>query len=135
MTGTWTATGSLATARYRHTATLLSNGLVLLAGGVGSSGYLASAELYYFGLGPSPGIQTLAVPSTLTAMKINGLLMLSFTNGFGLPFAVLTTTNLALPQANWKMQGAATELTPGRYQFTDAQAAGAPRRFYRVFSP
>ena len=44
--GTWTATGSLATARAGHTATLLPNGKVLVAGGYGNSGYLASAELY-----------------------------------------------------------------------------------------
>src|SRR5213594_4181884 len=43
---TWTATGSLGTARYGHTATLLPNGKVLVAGGVGPSGDLASAELY-----------------------------------------------------------------------------------------
>ena len=45
--GTWTATGSLTTARRSHTATLLPNGKVLVAGGADNSvGYLASAELY-----------------------------------------------------------------------------------------
>ena len=44
--GTWTATGSLATARDYHTATLLPNGKVLVAGGVDNTDVLASAELY-----------------------------------------------------------------------------------------
>jgi hypothetical protein len=45
--GTWAYTGSLNTARYYHTATLLPNGLVLAAGGIGSSGSATnSAELY-----------------------------------------------------------------------------------------
>jgi WD40 repeat protein len=44
--GTWTATGSLATARYDHTATLLPNGKVLVAGGYIGSISLGSAELY-----------------------------------------------------------------------------------------
>jgi len=43
--GTWTETGSLVTARGEHTATLLTNGKVLVAGGY-NAGYLASAELY-----------------------------------------------------------------------------------------
>jgi N-acetylneuraminic acid mutarotase len=49
-TSTWTATGSLATARYSHTATLLPNGKVLVSGGYsaasGTATALASAELY-----------------------------------------------------------------------------------------
>ena len=60
-TGTWTPTGSMLTGRYRHTATLLPDGKVLVAGGnVNSSGVigidccLATAELY----DPSTGTWT-----------------------------------------------------------------------------
>ena len=43
----WTATGSLNTARYVHTASLLFNEMVLVAGGVDLMGNrLVSAELY-----------------------------------------------------------------------------------------
>ena len=47
----WVATGSLATARGRHTTTLLPSGKVLVVGGNDESGglftgYLSSAELY-----------------------------------------------------------------------------------------
>jgi hypothetical protein len=47
--GTWTATGSLNTARAQHTATLLQNGMVLVAGESHATPFptaLASAELY-----------------------------------------------------------------------------------------
>jgi hypothetical protein len=44
--GTWALTGSLNTARAVHTATLLPNGQVLVAGGENTTGILASAELY-----------------------------------------------------------------------------------------
>jgi hypothetical protein len=46
--GTFATTGSLNTARYNHTATLLPNGEVLVAGGLGinSNASLVSAELY-----------------------------------------------------------------------------------------
>jgi len=45
--GSFALTGSLNTARYGHTATLLTNGEVLVTGGMGVGGtYLASAELY-----------------------------------------------------------------------------------------
>src|SRR5439155_3951080 len=51
-TGTFSATGSMGTARARHTATVLSSGKVLVTGGIGAGGApLASAELYDPGTG------------------------------------------------------------------------------------
>jgi WD40 repeat protein len=44
-TGSWTATGPMLEGRYAHTATLLADGRVLVAGGF-NAGLLASAELY-----------------------------------------------------------------------------------------
>ena len=44
--GTWTPTGELSVARQGHTVTLLPDGRVLAAGGYGTSGSLASCELY-----------------------------------------------------------------------------------------
>lgn len=44
--GTFNPTGSLNASRMGHTATLLNNGVVLIAGGWGVNGFLASAELY-----------------------------------------------------------------------------------------
>src|SRR5215471_4597385 len=42
----WNYTGSLNTPRSLHTATLLLDGKVLVAGGAGQSGILGTAELY-----------------------------------------------------------------------------------------
>jgi N-acetylneuraminic acid mutarotase len=44
--GAWTINYTMTTPREYHTATLLSDGKVLIAGGYGYSGYLTNAELY-----------------------------------------------------------------------------------------
>ncbi|MGA7783427.1 MAG: kelch repeat-containing protein [Candidatus Acidiferrales bacterium] len=54
-TGSFVLTGSMNNARDPFTATLLNNGMVLVAGGEGTGGALASAELY----NPATGIFTL----------------------------------------------------------------------------
>jgi N-acetylneuraminic acid mutarotase len=58
-------TGSLNTARAGHTATLLPNGQVLIAGGENTLGFLASAELY----NPSTGQWT--DTGSMTTPRIN----------------------------------------------------------------
>jgi N-acetylneuraminic acid mutarotase len=67
--GVFDETGSLATARYSHTATLLPNGKVLVAGGINNNGgSLASAELYDPANGTWTGTGTLgAVRDSHTA--------------------------------------------------------------------
>ncbi len=45
-TNTWTATGSLLTARSGHVAAVLNSGKVLISGGRNHSGSITSSELY-----------------------------------------------------------------------------------------
>jgi choline dehydrogenase-like flavoprotein len=87
-TGTWTATGSLTTARDGHTATLLPNGKVLVAVGNGLSGVLSSAELYDVGLGFTnswqPQIATITSPLSLgDSMVLTGSQFRGISEGSG----------------------------------------------------
>ncbi|MDX6698165.1 MAG: trimeric autotransporter adhesin, partial [Solirubrobacteraceae bacterium] len=59
----WSPAASLTTGRNSHTATLLSDGKVLVAGGQGTSGTLASAELY------DPATNTWSAAGTLTTPR------------------------------------------------------------------
>jgi hypothetical protein len=67
----------------------------------------------------------------------DGSFQLSFTNNPGARFAVLISTNVALPLSEWTALGSVPEPSPGQFQFTDtqAQAAHSAMRFFTVRSP
>ena len=95
-------------------------------------GYIS--DPYYSGSATNTLVVT-PMASTLAGagMVTNGAFHFSFTNSPGSVFNVLVTTNLAL--GNWMSLGAATEVSPGRFQFTDPQATNDSQRFYRVSWP
>ncbi len=129
--GTWTTTTAvLNTARYVHTATLLANGKVLIAGGSATNGLLASAELYNPANGPASPI-ILSNPTKLPS----GAFQFGFNYTPGVTFTALATTNASLSSSNWTLLGGVTEMSPGQFRFTDPQATNNPRRFYRIRSP
>ena len=59
----------------------------------------------------------------------------AFTNVADADFTAFACTNVARPLANWTVLGNISEISPGRYQFTDPSATNYPQRFYRVVSP
>ena len=101
---------------------------------------LAAGARFTCVAGADHTIALVALPATAiiwTSAKMldNGSFQLAFTNTPGAFLGVLATTNLTLPLSNWTMLGAATEVSPGQFQFTDPQATNTPQRFYRVRSP
>ncbi|WP_211467344.1 Kelch repeat-containing protein [Actinocrinis puniceicyclus] len=83
--GTWSDTGSLATAREFHTASLLGNGEVLVAGGYNSSAVLTSAELYNPATGTWSRTGSLSTPryaATSTTLADGRVLVAGGRNGY-----------------------------------------------------
>jgi len=69
------------------------------------------------------------------SININGALQLNFTNVIGAPFSVISSTDISLPLTNWTVLGGSMEISPGQFQFTDADSTNITYRFYRVRSP
>ena len=108
--GTWSATGSLATARVAHTATLLPNGKVLVAGGINdSSGVLASAELYdpASGTWSATGSLATARDSHTATLLPNGKVLVA--GGFNDSLGSLASAELYDPASGtWTATGSLT---------------------------
>jgi uncharacterized protein YjdB len=79
VTAGFVLTGSAKNARQYHTATLLNNGMVLIAGGYGPTGTLASAELYNPASGtfaPTGSMSTARSQHTATLLP-NGMVLIA----------------------------------------------------------
>jgi Bacterial Ig-like domain (group 2)/Abnormal spindle-like microcephaly-assoc'd, ASPM-SPD-2-Hydin/Galactose oxidase, central domain len=89
VTAGFVLTGSLNTARYVHTSTLLNNGLVLIAGGCDDTGAMASAELYDPATGtftPTGNLNSVRCGQTATLLD-NGLVLIAGGDGSAGPLA------------------------------------------------
>src|SRR5439155_13807629 len=84
-TGVWTPTGSMTDGRASHTATLLPDGRVLVAGGWGLTGGIAipSAEIYEPGNGTWTPTGSMSIPrvahmaALITNAPLSGMVLVS----------------------------------------------------------
>jgi hypothetical protein len=124
--GIWISTGSMVTARHAHTATLLSNGNVLAAGGFGFNGtgngsesgytpYFSSAEIYYATAGTwsATGSMTIARVNHTATLLPNGTVLVAggYTNLVQTPLASAELYNPAT--GIWTATGSMTTVRVG----------------------
>ena len=100
------------------------------AGGYSDSAWVQSGS---FVITTNPPVTSITLLNLVRL--VGGSVQLGFSNTPGATFTVLTTTNVDKPLANWSVLGTATEVSFGRFQFTDAQTTNNPTRYYRVRSP
>jgi N-acetylneuraminic acid mutarotase len=134
--GTWATTGSLSIARDFHTATLLSDGRVLVAGGHETSGTIAQAEVYHPATGKwssAGNLNNARAQSTATLVPSGKVLVAGGLDPNG---ARLSSAELYNPATNsWALTGSlidkrydatATLLSSGKVLL--AGGSGRPKR-------
>jgi hypothetical protein len=136
-TGMFTPTGNMNTARAGHTATLLPNGKVLIAGGGdGSEKPLASAELYdpYTGMFTPTGSMTTAEGSLATLLADGRVFVVETANAeiYDPATGTFTSTGAYATPAWW---GSATTLLDGRVLLTGCVDSVTSRPEAELFDP
>jgi hypothetical protein len=78
------------------------------------------------------GVTPIPVTISLANVRMlgSGAFQFAYANGSGQSYSVYASTNLV----NWSPIGAAAQISPGLYQFTDTTATNLPRRFYQLRS-
>jgi hypothetical protein len=61
----------------------------------------------------------------------DGRFQVAYSNAYGFAATIFTSTNLT----DWSPVGSATQISPGLYQFIDANASNYTQRFYQVRWP
>lgn len=113
-TNTWSSAGSMAVSRADHTATLLANGKVLIAGGDGGGGAMSSADLYDPGTNTWSAAASMSTPRQLHTATLlsSGQVLVAGGTGAG----DLSSTELYDPGTNtWSAAGS---MATGRYDHT-----------------
>ncbi len=119
VSGSWSATGSLATERFDHTATLLPDGKVLVVGGTNTNGTVATAELYDPAIGawsPTGAPANARHAHTATLLPNGKVLIVGGSATNTVPSGLLASTELYDPvTGGWTPTGA---LATARYVHT-----------------
>jgi hypothetical protein len=106
--GTWSTTGSLKSARSGHTATLLPNGRVLVAGGFNTSpngrfNYLSSAEVYTTGAWTVSGSMSTAREAHTATLAPNGKVLVAGGEAFVKPVIFASAELYPPPEAGQRL--------------------------------
>lgn len=117
---TWTTNANLNTERFNHTSTLLPGGQILVAGGEGNSGAIASAEEYL----------DLAAPVFQTVSNVGGNFTFTWSAANGSSYQVQYKANLN--SGSWINLGSSITATNSVMSASDPIPPGASSRFYRI---